>query len=70
MVRRFECTQGSARKFWQISHHGLEVTVSFGRIGTKGQTQVKQFATHARAQHELQKLIAEKIEKGYVEATQ
>jgi predicted DNA-binding WGR domain protein len=45
------------------------VTVSWGRIGTKGQMQIKQFADESRAAAELSKLVAEKLRKGYVEKT-
>ena len=41
--------------------------MSWGRIGTKGQVQVKQLADEARAERELQKLIGEKLRKGYIE---
>jgi predicted DNA-binding WGR domain protein len=67
LVRRFECTEGSSRKFWQVSQRGTDVTVNFGRIGTQGQTQLKQFGTGQRAQQEVQKLVAEKLKRGYVE---
>lgn len=66
-LRRFECTGGGARKFWQVGRHGGDVTVVFGRIGTQGQTQLKQFASDERAQREVDKLVAEKLRKGYVE---
>jgi predicted DNA-binding WGR domain protein len=65
--RRFECTEGGSRKFWQISQQGTDVMVTFGRIGTQGQTQLKQFRNEQRAQQELQKLVGEKLKKGYVE---
>ncbi len=38
----------------------------FGRIGTAGQTQTKDFASPEAAQVEHNKLIAEKLRKGYV----
>lgn len=66
-TRRFAYTEGSSRKFWQISRQGSDVTVTFGRIGTKGQSQLKPFPTAQRAQQEVQKLVAEKVKKGYVE---
>lgn len=59
--------EGSARRFWHISRIGTDVTVSFGRIGTRGQTQIKAFPDEARAQREVDKLIAEKVKKGYQE---
>lgn len=67
MPRRFECTEGPSRKFWQIACTGCEVAVTFGRIGSRGQTQVKQFDSEARAQREQEKLVAEKLAKGYLE---
>jgi predicted DNA-binding WGR domain protein len=67
-MRRFECIEGSSRKFWQIGRQASEVTVTFGRIGTQGQSQLKQFANEQRAQLEVNKLVAEKLKRGYVEA--
>ena len=66
-LRRFEFTEAGSRKFWQAGRTGKDVTVSWGRIGTKGQLQVKQFSDEARAEREVQKLIAEKLRKGYTE---
>jgi DNA ligase-1 len=67
MPRRFEFVEGKSSKFWEISVEGKDVTVHFGRIGTNGQTQTKNFADEAAAQKHADKLIAEKTEKGYVE---
>ena len=39
----------------------------FGRIGTKGQTQVKDLGTEAAAEAHVGKLIGEKTRKGYAE---
>jgi len=66
-MRQFELVEGTARRFWRIRQDGVDVTVSFGRIGTRGQTQVKPFADAPRAAREVEKLIAEKLKKGYVE---
>jgi predicted DNA-binding WGR domain protein len=66
-LRRFEFTEGDSRKFWQIGRIGSDVTVSWGRIGTKGQLQIKQLGDEERAEREMQKLIAEKVRKGYTE---
>jgi predicted DNA-binding WGR domain protein len=68
-LRRFEYIDGNSCKFWQISRKTSEVTVTFGRIGTQGQTQIKQFANEQRAEQEVNKLVAEKLKRGYVEAT-
>lgn len=66
-ARRFEFSDGSSNKFWEISRNGTQVTVNFGRIGTKGQSNVKDFPTGAAAVKHTEKLIVEKTGKGYVE---
>ena len=65
--RYFEFIGGTSAKFWEISTSGGEVTVRFGRIGTQGQTQVKTFADVPAAARHAEKLVAEKIGKGYAE---
>ena len=66
-MRNFELVEGTSRRFWRIGRDGVELTISFGRIGTRGQTQLKVFADPQRAGRELDKLVAEKLKKGYVE---
>lgn len=66
--RRFEFVQGTSNKFWEIDVQGSSVTVRFGRNGTNGQASVKNFQDIAAAQKHVEKLIAEKTGKGYVEA--
>jgi predicted DNA-binding WGR domain protein len=68
-ARRFEFKDGTSRKFWQIDRLGVDITVTFGRIGTQGQTQLKQFTNEPRALQEVIKLVAEKLKKGYTEVT-
>jgi predicted DNA-binding WGR domain protein len=62
---RFE--QGTSRKFWRASAKGCDLRVTYGRIGTSGQEMLKQFDSADRARRELDKLVAEKLRKGYVE---
>jgi len=66
-VRHFEFIGGSSRKFWEIAVTGNSFTVRFGRIGTAGQEQTKAFVDESKAAREAEKLIAEKVKKGYVE---
>ena len=66
-MRRFEYIGGGSEKFWEIDRAGASVTVHFGRIGTAGQTQVKDLGTDQAAGAHVAKLIAEKVKKGYVE---
>ncbi|NBY01850.1 MAG: WGR domain-containing protein, partial [Planctomycetes bacterium] len=46
---------------------GKTLNVTFGKIGTKGQSKPKDFATPVKAKAEMEKLIKEKTGKGYVE---
>jgi predicted DNA-binding WGR domain protein len=64
-VTRLEFLEGSSKKFWEIAVEGNAITVRWGRIGADGQTQTKPFATEEKARAEHDKLIAEKLKKGY-----
>jgi predicted DNA-binding WGR domain protein len=66
-VRRFEFNDGKSSKFWEIELAVAQFTVRYGKIGTAGQTQVKEFADGAAAVKAVDKLIAEKTGKGYLE---
>jgi predicted DNA-binding WGR domain protein len=66
--RRFEFSEGSSNKFWEIELAGTTLTVCWGRIGAEGRTQTKSFADPATAHAAADKLIAEKLGKGYSEA--
>src|SRR5207244_3099956 len=59
----------TSHKFWNAELSGKTLTVTYGRIGTAGQQQVKPFADEAAAQKERDKLVAEKLKKGYRETT-
>lgn len=65
--REFHFREGSVNKFWTIDAEGKSFTVQFGRIGTAGQTQTKEFNSEAEAEKACAKLIAEKLKKGYQE---
>src|SRR5207253_2108348 len=56
-----------SHKFWNIELQGTSFTVTYGRIGAKGQTQTKTFPTEEKARQEHDKLVKEKLAKGYVE---
>ena len=61
--RRF----GQAFKFWEIEVSGKEVIVRFGRNGTSGQSSTKTFDNEVAAAKHADKLVGEKVGKGYVE---
>jgi uncharacterized protein (TIGR02996 family) len=68
-MRTFVFTDATSNKFWHIELTGNKFTVKFGRVGTTGQTQTKSFASPALALKEHDKLVAQKLKKGYVETT-
>jgi DNA ligase-1 len=65
--RRFELSDGTSNKFWEVAVGGTEMTVTFGRIGAAGQSKTKSFASEGAATAEAKKLIEEKTAKGYRE---
>ncbi|MDB5336124.1 MAG: hypothetical protein JWN70_1743, partial [Planctomycetaceae bacterium] len=65
---QLEFSDGSSNKFWKIELDGSSHTVTFGRIGTNGQTQTKDFPSDADARKSYDKLVAEKTKKGYTQA--
>jgi uncharacterized protein (TIGR02996 family) len=68
-MRTFTFSDAKSHKFWNIELQGNSFTVTYGRQGTAGQTQTKTFRDAAAAQREHDKLIKEKLAKGYKETT-
>lgn len=68
-MRRFEFVDGKSSKFWQITLAGTSFTVQYGKLGTDGQTQIKDWPTAEKAQAEHDRLVKEKTGKGYVETS-
>jgi uncharacterized protein (TIGR02996 family) len=66
-MRRFEFRDEKSAKFWSIDLQGKRFTVEFGKIGTAGQRQTKEFADESQARKECDRLVAEKVKKGYAE---
>lgn len=62
-----ECEEGTSSKFWRARVEGGTLYVNYGKIGTTGQTQVKELGPDG-ARKELDKLVREKRKKGYVDA--
>lgn len=66
--RRFELINGSSAKFYEVAVEGGNVTVCFGRIGTAGQSQTKSFPDNLAAAKHADKLMHQKLAKGYIQA--
>jgi uncharacterized protein (TIGR02996 family) len=62
---RYEYSEGSSSKFWEINLSGKSFTTTYGKLGAKGQTTLKTFKSEAEAKQEYEKLVAEKVKKGY-----
>ena len=54
-----------SHKFWQIEVKGKEHTVTYGKVGTDGQSKTKEFASNEQAIKDAEKLAASKKKKGY-----
>src|SRR5262245_46697289 len=68
MKRELVYMDAKSSKFWNIELSGTSFTVTYGRIGTTGQSQTKSFPSEEAARKEAEKLIKEKTGKGYVDA--
>jgi len=64
-MRRFESIEDGASKFWEVAVKGTNLWVRWGKLGTTGQEKLKDLG--AAAQREADKLVAEKLKKGYIE---
>ncbi|EMP02869.1 WGR domain protein [Leptospira santarosai str. HAI1380] len=65
MKQELTYQDGSSNKFWNIEVSGNSFTVTYGKIGTSGQTQTKTFDNEDKCLKEAQKLLSEKLKKGY-----
>lgn len=65
-MARYEFSEGSSNKFWEITLEGTRYRVRYGKIGANGQTTLKDFGDEEKAKKEYDKIIAEKVKKGYV----
>ena len=62
----FELIEGKSAKFWHAELNGDTQVVRYGRIGTKGRETEKSYANPAVAKLTFEKLIQQKLAKGYV----
>jgi predicted DNA-binding WGR domain protein len=67
-VRRLEYIGGGSAKFWEGVVQGNDVVVTWGRIGTGGQSKRKEFGSARDAAAFLSKQADEKVRKGYTDA--
>src|SRR4051812_21700829 len=68
-MRTFVFSDARSHKFWNVDLQDSSFTVSWGKVGTAGQSQTKSFGSPEQASKEHDKLVKEKTGKGYVETT-
>jgi predicted DNA-binding WGR domain protein len=69
MKREFYLQNDKSNKFWTIEGVGMGYITTHGRIGTKGRQARKEFASEKIANTEIERQIASKLKKGYVEGS-
>lgn len=67
MPKYFELQEGTSSKFWEINLSSNVLTTRYGKIGTAGKSTEKVFDDATKAQKEFDKLVKEKVSKGYRE---
>ena len=60
-----ECPSSSGGKFWECSLQGSSSTVTYGKVGARGATQVKDHGSEEAARKYFDKVLKEKMKKGY-----
>lgn len=66
-MRYFEFKDDKSAKFWEIKQEQNNLQIRWGKIGTNGQSQTKEFESDSKAQLAYDKLVKEKTGKGYIE---
>ncbi|MEY4613282.1 MAG: hypothetical protein RL179_1255 [Planctomycetota bacterium] len=57
-MKRFEFKDAKSNKFWEVEVKGKNLQVTFGKIGTEGQSKPKAFATIEKATEERRRLFS------------
>ena len=68
-MKTFIYQDEKSHKFWAVEQQDNELHLSWGKVGTNGQSQVKTFADSAAASKAELKLVNEKTRKGYIQDT-
>ena len=65
-MARYEFSEGSSNKFWEIELRGRSLVTRYGKIGSDGQSTEKAWPSEKEAKIQHDTLVAEKTRKGYV----
>ena len=67
MATYLEFKDSKTEKFWEVKTRGNAATTRWAKLGTDGQTKVKEMETPKEAKKYAAKQMASKIKKGYAE---
>jgi predicted DNA-binding WGR domain protein len=67
MKKQLTYKDDKSDKFWSIETNGNSFTVTYGKVGTSGASQTKTFKSEYECENEAEKLVKEKVKKGYAE---
>lgn len=67
MKKYFTFKDNKSDKFWSIDYSGNDFTVNYGKTGAIGKYEIKEFESEEACKKEAEKLISQKIKKGYKE---
>ena len=67
MKRAFVYKDEKSRKFWWIDYSDRSFAVNYGKCGSIGKFELKEFDTEEDYRKEAEKLIRSKLKKGYTE---
>ncbi|EGA91095.1 molybdate metabolism regulator [Planococcus donghaensis MPA1U2] len=70
MEKSLVCITAYSNKFWKIKAQGNIFIVLYGKIGSQGSLNTKEFSSEEVCIKEARKLIESKLKKGYWESDQ
>ena len=65
--RAFVCKDDKSDKFWFLRMSANAYAVTYGKTGTQGRTEFKEFDSDEECSKQAEKQIAAKLKKGYIE---
>lgn len=65
MGKAYRYTDEKSDKFWAIESSGYALAIHYGKIGSIGRFQIKEYGDESECEKQMQKLIAAKMKKGY-----
>ena len=67
MKKAFVFSDEKSEKFWNIDYSGADFAVNYGKTGTTGKYQIKEFGSDEECEKQALCMIAQKLKKGYKE---